>query len=325
LSTNHHHTSVKMQPLHPSLPATPTTLSMNPPFLPASASNPQKTLKRPIIPRPQKLGRNGFTDRVSYELSDMAKRNLFLDNQRFAEFVLQHRGSGISTEDMEKEIQETSTVNKEMEHNKKLVIEHTEALIAKLREEHLHQLASLYDMHAQDYRDEREHQYYTRLASHITSTNVGPADTISDVNELYSRANCVRPAEWDDNYSRLRYAQLKELQPLQHKIAKLRESERSHRIQRGQKFPQSVEEYQSIDAKDVRLRIARFLQVFHAGSASAVEREKMMDTFQWSYLQVGPLTDAYKKDGEFRNLVTAETKTIESKDPRRRSSLNVAS
>jgi hypothetical protein len=135
----------------------------------------------------------------------------------------------------------------------------------------------------------------------------------------------VRPAEWDDNYSRLRYAQLKELQPLQHKIAKLRESERSHRIQRGQKFPQSVEEYQSIDAKDVRLRIARFLQVFHAGSASAVEREKMMDTFQWSYLQVGPLTDAYKKDGEFRNLVTAETKTIESKDPRRRSSLNVAS
>lgn len=129
-------------------------------------------------------GRNGFAQVEHSKASDVVKHNRFLENKRFADFVLQSRGSGISyayqytsamvkqltepflhrIDDMEKELQQLTEDERPKDREAgKTAITRTEARIVKLQEEQVAELEKMYGMEAQDYLDEMEHRYYSRL------------------------------------------------------------------------------------------------------------------------------------------------------------------
>lgn len=253
-------------------------------------------------------GRNGFAQVEHSNASDVVKHNRFLENKRFADFVLQSRGSGISIDDMEKELQQLTEDERPKDREAgKTAITRTEARIVKLQEEQVAELEKMYGMEAQDYLDEMEHRYYSRLHE--------PAvlDAEKHMEKLSSHAD-ARPPQWDDQYTRLRHAQLQDMLPLYRQLARLQPRQGSTQAEPRVFFPKSSEEYKTITSKETRLRIAHFLTI-HSNDS---QREAMMNRFNWVYRQVDPLRQEFEKDEEFHKLVTDEYQQTASTDPRKR-------
>lgn len=104
---------------------------------------------------------------------------------------------------------------------------------------------------------------------------------MNTIQELYrnSRLPINYQLEWDDAASRIRYAHLQALLPLQKKLAQL-----------SSRFPESLEAYRAMyNNQDMQLKVARFLM---GGNM----RDSMLSDFGWAWRQVKPLTDVFDRD-----------------------------
>ena len=85
--------------------------------------------------------------------------------------------------------------------------------------------------------------------------------------------------EWDDAASRIRYAHLRTLLPLQKKLVGL-----------SSRFPESLDAYHALyNNQDMQLKVARFLV---AGNM----KDAMLSDFGWAWRQVKPLIDVFDND-----------------------------
>lgn len=101
------------------------------------------------------------------------------------------------------------------------------------------------------------------------------------IQELYrnSRLPIIYQLEWDDAASRIRYAHLQALLPLQKKLAQL-----------SSRFPESLEAYRAMyNNQDMQLKVARFLM-------GGNKRDAMLSDFGWAWRQVKPLVDVFDSD-----------------------------
>ena len=76
--------------------------------------------------------------------------------------------------------------------------------------------------------------------------------------------------------------------PLYRRLAEMERVEEEARISRAAVFPQSIEEYQSMDVKAAQLRVARYLM------ADDTKKEIMRTESSWSMQQTKVLDDLYK-------------------------------
>ena len=96
--------------------------------------------------------------------------------------------------------------------------------------------------------------------------------------------------DMDDALSTLRYTHFKMLNGLIKQRNALKSQDKMARQKRDAWFPQTPQQYHTINERDRQLRVARFL------TSSTTEQEKMMDEYQWPSRAVQPLLSAYQSN-----------------------------
>jgi hypothetical protein len=97
---------------------------------------------------------------------------------------------------------------------------------------------------------------------------------------------------WNDDVSRVRYAHLQTLLPLQKRRAEIVKRQEDIQRQRDAKFPLTVDEYRNIRNTTTQLRVATFLAAEANAQGHAIQ-EKAMKDYGWVWRQVKPLKDEF--------------------------------
>lgn len=108
----------------------------------------------------------------------------------------------------------------------------------------------------------------------------------------------VQNSEFKNVLGRAHYDHLQTLLPLYKKRAELSRQEEQARIVRAAQFPQTINEFRSVEFRDAQLRVARFLM----GDES--KREQMRNESQWAWRQTEPLMREYTNNVSPTLLVT---------------------
>lgn len=101
---------------------------------------------------------------------------------------------------------------------------------------------------------------------------------------------------WDDEVSRLRYAHLKALLPLQGRGRKITELLTENQRKQDAKFPQTIEEFRNMRTGSTQIGVARFLTLDATNDQNKQARENMLDHFNWAWRQVETLQNEYNNN-----------------------------
>ncbi|KAN0088701.1 hypothetical protein V8E55_005758 [Tylopilus felleus] len=253
--------------------------------------------------------RNGFRE-FGLPVDKDDPDDITLRNVRYAQYMLATKGSYVPSPDTLRKLGESKTPPAE-------TVDSLTEKIKELKKQHTKDLENLFRFQLSEYHQE--------LIDHRLSYDVS---AYMDIDEAYPDQVEFRKAiqefddrvlkmdrlkrDMDDALSTLRYTHFKTLNGLIKQRNALKSQDKMARQKRDAWFPQTPQQYHTINERDRQLRVARFL------TSSTTEQEKMMDEYQWPSRAVQPLLSAYQSNSTFQSEVNSAISGLFVADPRRR-------